>query len=149
MEYRAANKDDLQAFLENRMEFVTSIRHIADKEAFQNSTKAYLEEHLGKDDFLVYLAVEQGEIIASCMACVFTSAPLPSCLSGKSAELLNVYTKSQYRGQGHAKKLITLLLADAKNRGVGKVWLSYTKDGLPLYQKLGFTVIDNYMELRI
>lgn len=48
------------------------------------------------------------------MLCIFNTAPLPSTLSGKIGELLNVYTKNEYRRQGHSKRLIKLLMDEAK-----------------------------------
>jgi len=44
------------------------------------------------------------------MACIFQTAPLPSCPTGKSAELLNVYTLKKYRKQGHAETLVRMLI---------------------------------------
>ena len=83
------------------------------------------------------------------MACIFQTAPLPSCPEGKTAELLNVYTKSGYRRKGLAEKLVNMLLAELKQKDVRKIVLEYTDDGFPLYQKLGFTEIDHQMQLRL
>lgn len=112
MDYRMANRNDIELFVSTRMEFVTSIRKIEDISDFENRTRQYLNEHIGKDDLIIFLAVEDGNIAASCMACLYETAPLPSCLSGKTAELLNVYTQSKYRGKGHAKILLNLLIQE-------------------------------------
>ena len=147
MEYRRANLNDVDAFLQNRIEFVESIRNIADISTFEKETRAYLEAHIGTDDLLVFLALDNGEIIASCMACVFTTAPLPNYLSGKSAELLNVFTKREYRRRGLATKLLTLMLGELKSAGVETVVLKYTEDGRTLYENLGFTLLKKQMQL--
>lgn len=146
MEYRRATRNEMDRFIENRIEFVTSIRKVENVEKFREVTKNYLEEHIDKDDLIIYIAVDNNEIIASCMACIYITAPLASCLSGKYAELLNVYTKKEYRRNGHAEKLINLLIAELKKYGVEKIKLDYTDLGYPLYEKLGFVQLDRDME---
>lgn len=149
MELRKATLRDLDAFVENRMEFVKSIREINDMNNFRNSTVAYLEEHIGKEDLSIYIAIDDTKIVSSCMACIFQTVPLPSCPKGKSAELLNVYTLKEYRRKGLAEKLIRMLLCQLKKDGVEKVLLDYTDMGLPLYQKIGFTPLNHQMQLRL
>lgn len=149
MEYREANHNDINLFVENRVEFATSIRNIDNVEGFRNSTKRYIEEHLGKNDLVIFIAVSDGEIVSTCMACIFQTAPLPSCPTGKSAELLNVFTLKEYRKQGHAETLVRMLIERVKEYGVEKILLDYTDMGMPLYKKLGFTSLENQMQLRL
>jgi ribosomal protein S18 acetylase RimI-like enzyme len=150
MEYRQADLRDIDIFLENRMEFASLMREIADPVQFREDTRRYLEEHIGKDDLIIFLAMEGEEIISACMACIFTTVPLPSCASGKTAEILNVYTMQEYRAQGHAKKLLRMLLDEARHRGVEKAILISTEEGYPLYKNLGFQLMtEKKMRLKI
>lgn len=149
MEYRRAHRSDLDLFAAHRMDFVSSIRKISDIEGFRAKTKQYIEEHIDKDDLLIWIAVDEGKIAASCMACIYQTAPLPSCPNGKKAELLNVYTLAEYRKQGHAEKLLRMLIQALKERGVEKILLDSTDMGLPLYQKLGFVQLESQMELKL
>ena len=96
MEYRRANRGDIERFVENRVEFAASIRQIDELELFRKRTRDYVEEHMEKDDMVIFIAVEGDRIISSCMACIFHTAPLPSCPTGVCAELLNVYTAVSY-----------------------------------------------------
>lgn len=148
MEYRQGTRNDLELFLENRMEFASSLKELPDTAGFRKSTETYLKEHIDQDDLLIFLALDNEKIISSCMACIITTAPLPSRLSGKSAEVLNVYTLKEYRRQGHAAKLLNMLFEELKRRGIPKVVLEYTDDGFPLYQTLGFKDLDRQMVLR-
>lgn len=149
MEFRRANRNDLAKFLENRMEFVASISEISDTESFRNATRQYLEQHIHQDDLIIYIALDGDQIVSSCMACIYQTAPVANFPSGRCAELLNVYTVQAYRRNGYAERLIRMLIQEARNRKVGKILLDYTKLGLPLYKKLGFTPIPNQMELRL
>ena len=45
--------------------------------------------------------------------------------------------------------LLTKLLDDARSRGIKKLWLGASKDGRPLYEKLGFIQQESYMELTL
>ena len=149
MEFRRATKADVEAFVDVRIEFVTQIRTIADVDDFRARTLEYLTDHIEKDDLLVYLAVEDGRIVSSCMASLYQTPPVPSCRTGHTAELLNVYTKREFRRRGLAEQLIRMLFTQLQARGVETVLLDYTEDGLPLYQKLGFVVLPHQMELKL
>jgi ribosomal protein S18 acetylase RimI-like enzyme len=149
MEYRRANRSDLDLFLKNRIEFVTLIRKISNIEDFENKTQEYLKEHIEKDDLIIFIAVDKNTIVSSCMACIYQTVPKPSCPNGTSAELLNVYTLKEYRRNGHAEKLIRMLIQEVKNYGVEKMVLDYTDMGQPLYEKLGFMPLQNQMQLRL
>lgn len=146
MDYRMANHDDIDLFVKNRIEFASSITNIEDAAEFEARTRKYLEANIGKEGLIVFLAIDNNTLIASCMACIYTTAPLPSCLSGKTAEILNVYTKEEHRRKGHAKALLNLLTEEAKRRGVEKMKLDYTEDGLSLYEQMGFSLSENKMQ---
>ena len=149
MEYRRAISKDINAFVQNRIEFVTSIREITDVESFKRNTKEYITANIDSDKLIIYIAVDGDAIISSCMACIFETAPLPSCLNGKSAELLNVYTKEMYRHKGHSRKLLELIIKEIKENGVEKIFLESTKDGFGLYEKIGFSLLENQMQLKL
>lgn len=149
MEFRRAVKEDAERFADVRMEFIQQIRTLANPNDFREKTLAYLKEHIESDDLLVYLAVEDGVIVSSCMASLYQTPPVPSCPTGHTADLLNVYTKREFRRRGLAEQLIRMLFVQLRQRGVEKVLLDYTEDGLPLYQKLGFVELPHQMELKL
>ena len=149
MEYRRATSKDITAFVQNRIEFVTSIREIADIESFERNTTKYLVENIDSDKLIIFISIDDGDIISSCMACLFETVPLPSCLSGKSAELLNVYTKKMHRNKGHSRKLLELIIEEMKKAGVETIHLTYTEDGLGIYEKMGFSPLERQMQLKL
>ena len=149
MEFRRATRGDIEAFAAIRIEFLTLIRTIDDPSSFHQETVRYLDAHIDRDDLVIYLALNQGRIVSTCMACLFQTAPLPSCASGRAAEMLNVYTLSGYRRMGLAETLIRMLIEELQRLGVEKVLLDYTDDGLPLYEKLGFTRLPYEMQLKL
>lgn len=149
MEFRQAAASDLRLVVDNRIEFALLMKNIKDLEQFRASTERYMKEHLGSDDFVAYLALEQGKVISSCMASIYVTAPVLSCPSGKTAEIINVFTRKDQRKKGYSYRLLTLLLEELKRRGVSKVLLGYTPDGFCLYKKLGFEEVKERMQKKL
>ena len=44
-------------------------------------------------------------------------------------------------------KMLELLVAEARSRGIGQISLEATEEGKPLYEKFGFTQMKDEMEL--
>ncbi len=149
MDIRKVNLSDIDMLVQNRLEFVHSIRKIDDKEAFKRLTKEYFQKYLEDNSILSFVALDNGKIVSSCILCIYQTLPTPSCLSGKTGLLLNVYTLKDYRRKGLAYKLLSLLIEEAKGLGLGKIQLDYTDDGYQLYKKLGFKELDREMVLKL
>ena len=74
----------------------------------------------------------------------------PSFITGKTGIVLNVYTKPEYRKKGYAKKLMNMMLEDAKAENVSIIELKATEDGYSLYRSVGFEdVVAKYHNMRI
>jgi GNAT superfamily N-acetyltransferase len=148
MEIRKANLNDMDLLMENRIEFVLSIRDLPDVAAYSLHTRAYFEKHLTDDTLLVYLAIEDGRIISSSLLSIYETIPI-SYLSGKTGLLLNMYTLEAYRRQGLASLLLSKIIDEARALGVVKIRLDYTDAGYPLYKKFGFVELDREMALNL
>ena len=59
-------------------------------------------------------------------------------LNGLYADVLSVYTEPEYRGQGLCTHLMRNLVEYGKKRGLGRIDLSATDKGYPVYKKIGF-----------
>lgn len=149
MEFRRAVQEDLDAVLENRLAFVTSLGALSDVDGFRRKTRAYLERHLADGSLICMLCIQDGEIRSSCMLCVYETLPTPSAPNGKCGLLLNVYTLEAYRRQGLARRLLRMLIEEARSVGISKIELSATEDGYPLYQSLGFYLMEKEMRLKL
>ena len=55
MEFRRANEKDIPAIVENRLEFVQLIRKIENIDNVREATVKYLEEHIAKDDMVIFI----------------------------------------------------------------------------------------------
>ena len=64
----------------------------------------------------------------------------PSNPTGLVGYIFNVATDPDFRRRGHATACLTALLSWFAERDVPQVRLRASQDGLPLYEKLGFTL---------
>ena len=69
--------------------------------------------------------------------------------SGLRGHLMNVYTKQQYRLRGIARKMLEMLINEAKEKGATEISLDTTTEGRPLYIKCGFTESNECMVLNL
>ena len=115
----------------------------------QTNLPFYYEKHLNKD-FMVYVAREENDIV-SCAFLLIVEKPMsPSFITGKTGTVLNVYTKPEYRHNGYAKRLMTMMLEDATKLGISVIDLKATEDGYPLYKSVGFEdVIAKYHNMKL
>lgn len=149
MEIIKVKLSNIDMLVDNRLEFVCSIRNIANRDDFRMHTREYFQKHLEDDSLIAFTAMDNGKIVASCILCIYETLPVPSCLNGKTGLLLNVYTLKAYRHKGLAYSLLIKLIEEAKRLGVGKIQLDYTDDGYPLYKKMGFEKLDREMVLKL
>jgi GNAT superfamily N-acetyltransferase len=78
-------------------------------------------------------------------------APYPmanglSCPSEQQAHILNMYTEAGYRRYGLAKSLMKTMVHWCQEEGIGSVTLNASEAGKPLYEKLGFAEVKNFMK---
>lgn len=121
----------------------------ADLESLKSSLPGYYEKHLNRD-LMVYVA-RGDEAVVSCAFLLIVEKPMsPSFITGKTGTVLNVYTKPEYRKKGYAKKLMTMMLEDAKAEGVSIIELKATEDGYSLYKSVGFEdAVAKYHNMKI
>jgi ribosomal protein S18 acetylase RimI-like enzyme len=120
-----------------------------DLEVIQGSLPLYYEKHLNKD-LIVYVARNEMDIV-SCAFLLIVEKPMsPSFITGKTGNVLNVYTKPEYRKKGYAKKLMIMMLENAEADGVSVIELKATEDGYSLYKSVGFEdVVAKYHNMKI
>lgn len=60
---------------------------------------------------------------------------------------MGMYTAVSWRDKGLGRRMLSKILAFAKARGVGRVWLHSEPGAMSLYDRAGFGPNDSYMEL--
>ena len=108
-----------------------------ERECMEKQLPDYFGRKLG--DELIAFVAKDGERMVSVAYLHIIEMPANSILlNGLYGEVLSVYTEPEYRGQGLCTKLIQNLIDYGRERGLGRVDLSATKEGYPIYVKVGF-----------
>lgn len=135
-----ASKDDIEQLIRLRIAYmIDDFGGISDheKKCMEKQLPDYFNRKLG--DELIAFVAKDGERIVSVAYLHIIEMPANSILlNGLYGEVLSVYTEPEYRGKGLCTKLIQNLVDYGKKRGLGRVDLSATKEGYPIYVKVGF-----------
>jgi GNAT superfamily N-acetyltransferase len=121
----------------------------ADQQAFLEENINYFKNALAQGSYIGFIAEENGVPAGTGGICLHIHPPSYSVPNGKTACLLNMYTLPGFRGKGVAGKILSLLIEKAKENNCCKVYLNASNMGKPLYQKNGFTDVENEMVLDI
>ena len=139
IEYRIATKKDIELLMSSRLEMLKVVNNLpADYEYSEEIVRESREYFLNGDQVTV-LALDS-DVVAGCASMSFMRImPTFSHPTGKRAHLMNVYTRSEYRRQGIARKMVNMLIDETWKRGATEISLDATTMGRPLYESLGFT----------
>lgn len=147
---RKATSDDIQSLIDLRIALLKEVGELHSQEeenTFRYATEQYLQTEMKSGTFIAYIAVVNGETVSISGVTFFQRPPYIGNLGGKEAYILNMYTRPDYRGNGLAKKLLQHCITECKANEIKRIWLHSSKDGQPLYRKIGFTSKPNEMEL--
>ena len=138
--YKRAEMDDLDTLVRLRLEFIDEIKktHIEDPAVRENLTR-YFMETIPTQQFIAWLAVDNGEVVGTSGLCFYQMPPNGTTKDGRVAYIMNMYTKPEYRRQGIADGLFSRILNEAKTLGYTKVSLNASEMGAGLYRKYGFS----------
>jgi ribosomal protein S18 acetylase RimI-like enzyme len=140
MIFRKATAEDIEALIQIRLAYlIEDYGEVTEDqiERLRLQLSCYYADHIGKD-FIAYLALDKENIVSSVFLVIIEKPSNPSFISGKVGNILNVYTKPEYRCQGLAGRLLTQAIEEAKQLELSYLELKATKAGYSLYKKLGF-----------
>jgi GNAT superfamily N-acetyltransferase len=150
--YRKADINDIETLAQMRIRFIKEIMHLEDSDkdrVLAEELRRFFRAAMPKDRFIAWIAEEDGKVIGTSGLCFYTLAPSHNNMSGGVAYIQNMYTLPEYRGRGIAKVLFDKVLTEAKERGYKKISLHATEMGRPIYEKFGFTGVNNEMALNL
>lgn len=148
MEYRIAQKADIDLVMQSRLEMLKVVNELPAEYGFSEEFIATSRKYYETANQTTILAIDEC-VIGCATLCYMELMPTFSHPTGKRAHLMNVYTNSQYRRKGIAYKMIEMLLKEARERGVTEISLDATDLGRPLYEKLGFVESEECMVLNL
>ncbi len=152
MSFRVATKADIPELVRLRINFL--------KEATPGKMKvgdgpltqallAYFNYHIVADDFVNWLSVADGKIVATGGICFHEYPPNYESLPSRRAYIMNIYTLPGYRRRGLGDSIFEKLIEEASKRNVTLISLHATDQGKELYTKFGFLLKNSEMTLSL
>ena len=139
IEYRIATNKDIELLMSSRLEMLKVVNNLPQDYVYSDEIVNESRDYFLNGDQVTVLALD-GDVVAGCASMSFMRImPTFSHPTGKRAHLMNVYTRSDYRRQGIARKMVNMLIDETWKRGATEISLDATKMGRPLYESLGFT----------
>ena len=143
--YRKTTKADMKILMKLRLEMHREVNGLSGEyeydENFIFESRRYFES--GEQTTVI---ASDGETLVGCASLSYTwIMPTFSHPTGNRAHLMNVYTRADYRRRGISKKMVEILIDEAKENGVTEISLDATEMGRPLYESLGFKASDSCM----
>lgn len=138
MEYKKTTKDDIDILMTIRLEMLRKVNELPDDYLFSDELIINSKRYFFEGNQTTIIALENGKPVACASISYIEVMPTFSHPTGNRAHLMNVYTNADYRRQGVARKLVQMLIDEAKVKGTTEISLDATDLGRPLYEALGF-----------
>ena len=138
--YGEATKNDIKELVRMRIAYMMDdFGSITDEErnGMETQLPDYFSRKLGTE-LIAFVAKEDDRIVSVAYLHIIEMPANSVLLNGLYGEVLSVYTEPNYRGKGICTKLMNNLVEYGKNIGLGRIDLSATDEGYPIYAKIGF-----------
>ena len=139
IEYKIATNEDIELLMSSRLEMLKVVNNLPADYEYSEEIVRESRDYFLNGDHITVLAIDDGKVIGCASMSFMWIMPTFSHPTGKRAHLMNVYTRSEYRRQGIARKMVNMLIDETWKRGATEISLDATTMGRPLYESLGFT----------
>ncbi len=150
--YRRGNLEDLELLVQLRGEAIRDMNRLdetADLSPLEQNSRSYYQQAIADGSYITYLAMDGERAAGVGGVCLFQVSPSSANLTGRTAFLINIYTRPAYRRQGIGMEILDRLVQAAREAGAGLVTLEATAAGRPLYEKYGFRYLEGDMGLKL
>ena len=148
IEYRKLRMSDLEVFISMR---INQLREEGAKEDIdlRPALRDYYTRHISDGTFVSWLAVDGEKIVGTSGMSFVEKPPYFGCPNGKMGLLSSMFTDPEYRRRGIAKKLLSLVVEEAREYGCGTVQITASDMGVLLYTDFGFVHNGNFMQYKL
>ena len=152
MQYRKAEKSDIDQLAEMRWDFQTEFEEnkpVWEKEDFIKSCKNFYSKMFDSSNWLFWVVESDSKIIAHVSIFIVDNIPTPEKLINKWGYLTNTYTKKDFRGKGIGSKLIKHVIDDAKSLNIETIIVWPSDKSIEFYARARFNKTTEIMEFPI
>ena len=148
IQYKKLSEVELETFISMR------INQLREEGATEDidltpALRSYYNKHMKDGTFVSWLAMDGDKIIGTSGMSFVEKPPYFGCPSGKMGLLSSMFTDNMYRRKGIAKKLLSLVVEEARNYGCGIVQITASNMGVLLYSDFGFVKNGNFMQYKL
>jgi ribosomal protein S18 acetylase RimI-like enzyme len=148
IKYIISSEDDVELLMQSRLAMLKAVNDLQEDYKFTDELIENSREYFKYANQTTILAIDE-KVVGCATMCYIEMMPTFLHPAGKRAHLMNVYTDSQYRRRGIAFQMVSMLINEAKEKGVTEISLDATELGRPLYKKYGFVESNEYMVLNM
>jgi GNAT superfamily N-acetyltransferase len=106
--------------------------------AWRDQAERMIRERAGSENFAVFVAEDDGRVVACGGVTLATRFPGPAAPNGRFAYIQWMVTDPEHRRRGHARAIFEAILDWIRARDVYVVELHATPEGQDLYRAYGF-----------
>ena len=150
LNYRKATIEDIDLLTKTRIEVLRAANGLSDDTDMtevEHQSYEYYRKALHDNTHTAYLVFDGDRFAGAGGISYYQVMPTFHNPGGNKAYIMNMYTRPEYRRQGIARRMLDILISDAKSRGIRFITLEATQMGKPLYEKAGFVPLKDEMIL--
>ncbi len=151
VQIREATLEDLPLVLRHRrgMFFEMGHRDEAQLDAMEAASAPFFAQGLRDGTYVGFLAADnEGRVLAGGGVVLLVYQPHPLDPRPRRPFVVNMYTETEHRRRGLARRLMDAMIAWCRREGFASLFLHASDEGRPLYEALGFEPT-NEMRLRL
>jgi GNAT superfamily N-acetyltransferase len=138
---RLALPADAEVIARHRMMMFRDMNDATQQESDElfAASLSWMEHLLGTGEYVGWLVLFEGEVVAGSGIHLRDTAPVPGCCrKGRGGHIMNVYTMEGHRRRGLARFLMQTTLEWSACNRLDQITLTASDSGRPLYESLGF-----------
>lgn len=116
-------------------------------EGLDKQIRRFVRKHMEDGTCRGVVAEKKGKVVADAVIYLFETMSDEINIVGRTAMLYNVYTLPEYRGQGIMAKMLPEVIRLAREAGAKELKMTAATKAIPLYERMGFRVNDDAMNM--
>jgi GNAT superfamily N-acetyltransferase len=136
---RLATLDDADVLVRHRVGMFTDMGLVMDVARLEAAFRAWLAAQMPSGTYQAWLVeTTGGRVVGGGGITILPWPPGPSYAGDRVAFVYNVYVDAPHRRRGIARLIMDAIHAFCRDAGITSVALNASRDGLPLYQSMGY-----------
>jgi GNAT superfamily N-acetyltransferase len=143
---RPATLDDLDVLVHHRVAMFSDMGVPLEEHVLESAFAQWLGETMPSHGYRAWLVeTGDGEVVAGGGATIIPWPPGPRYMGDKLAFVYNVYTEPAHRRRGLGRLVMEAIHDWCRDAGIASIALNASRDGLPLYESMGYTSMSSPM----